>query len=247
MVRHDTTQPDAKAVRSLPFRPDVWRGRTNPLRDKYGSSDRGPTYRAGCRRQSSSTESTPPPSAAASRAANMTRAASSRACKILVLWMPQLHRRILAGGGIRRTCAAPFPPTIHAQSSIISWHVGKRPSVRVWSIDPVYFFPRRIGTRIYEKTENRNAISCAGGAQLRAIHGVLPGCHVHASREQVRVLLPFAAQRMRILGNFNQTMLHHETHDQSAEFVFKMRQGFFLNQTQRRKLGSPQYEYSSVV
>lgn len=36
------------------------------------------------------------------------------------------------------------------------------------------FAPRRIGTRIYEKTENRNAISCAGGAWLSICHVLLP-------------------------------------------------------------------------
>jgi hypothetical protein len=108
MVRHDTTQPFGPSL------PPISTRRVARPHESAPASGRGmghgtvapPPHTeldADGNRQPS-----PPPSAAASRpgpanfsqAANMTLTASSRACKILVLWMPQLHRRILAGGGI---------------------------------------------------------------------------------------------------------------------------------------------------
>lgn len=107
------------------------------------------------------------------------------------------------------------------------------------------FFPKKNWhTNLRENRESKRNFVCWWCSLLRAIQAWLPCA---ANCEQVRVLLPFAAQRMRILGNFNQTMLHHETHDQSAEFIFKMLQGFFKpNPAPEAPVTRPQYQYSSV-
>ena len=111
------------------------------------------------------------------------------------------RRRSYTGGFWQH---APFhQPFSPIRSSRISWQVGKHPfHSSLVHQSSLFFSPRRIGTRIYERTENRNAISCAGGAQGHSRSSAwMP--RVHCRCEQIiRVLLPFAAQ-----GNFNQTKI----------------------------------------
>lgn len=152
--------------------------------------------------------------------------------------MPQLHRRILAGGGIPAylygsLSTNPFAPI---QSSRISWHVGKRPSVRVWYIDPVYFFPRRIGTRIYEKTENRNAISCAGGAHCS--EPFKPGCHVLQTVSKC-VCCYHLPPSVCVSWAISTRQCYITKHTIRVLSLFSRCCRVFLNQTQRRKLRSP--------